>query len=74
MGITGAMMNVPILRYFGYPINKAIGSASAIGFIIALFGGFGFFFTGTYLKANLPLSYGFINIPAFLIFFLSLYT
>ncbi len=68
MGIGGAVMNVPILRYFGYPINKAIGSASAIGFIIALFGGLGFFLTGTYLNANLPLSIGFINIPAFLIF------
>tara|TARA_B100000686_G_scaffold347334_1_gene435786 strand:+ start:199 stop:984 length:786 start_codon:yes stop_codon:yes gene_type:complete len=68
MGIGGAVMNVPILRYFGYPINKAIGSASAIGFIIALFGGLGFFFTGSYLDASLPLSLGFINIPAFLIF------
>ena len=68
MGIGGAVMNVPILRYFGYPINKAIGSASAIGFIIALFGAIGFFISGNYLKANLPLSVGFINIPAFLIF------
>ena len=51
MGIGGAVMNVPILRYFGYPINKAIGSASAIGFIIALFGGLGFFLTGSYLKS-----------------------
>ena len=68
MGIGGAVMNVPILRYFGYPINKAIGSAAAIGFIIALFGGLGFFITGTYLDTNLPLSIGFINIPAFLIF------
>tara|TARA_B100001741_G_C16423731_1_gene537559 strand:+ start:125 stop:910 length:786 start_codon:yes stop_codon:yes gene_type:complete len=68
MGIGGAVMNVPILRYFGYTINKAIGSASAIGFIIALFGGLGFFLTGSYLNANLPLSIGFINIPAFLIF------
>jgi len=68
MGIGGAVMNVPILRYFGYSINRAIGSASAIGFIIALFGGLGFFLTGSYLNANLPLSIGFINIPAFLIF------
>jgi len=68
MGIAGAIMNVPILRYFGYSINKAIGSAVAIGFIIALFGGLGFFLTGTYLDANLPFSIGFINIPAFLIF------
>ena len=68
MGIGGAIMNVPILRYFGYSINKAIGSAVAIGFIIALFGGLGFFLTGTYLEANLPFSMGFINIHAFLIF------
>jgi uncharacterized membrane protein YfcA len=68
MGIGGAVMNVPILKYFGYPIKKAIGSAAAIGFIIALFGSIGFLFTGSFLNAQLPLSYGFINIPAFLIF------
>ncbi len=68
MGIGGAVMNVPILRYFGYPINKAIGSAAAIGLIIASFGAIGFLITGSYLNVNLPLSIGFINIPAFLIF------
>ena len=68
MGIGGAVMNVPILKFFGYPINKAIGSAAAIGFLIALFGAIGFFISGNYLKANLPLSVGFIHIPAFLIF------
>jgi len=68
MGVGGAVMNVPVLRYFGYPINKAIGSAAAIGFIVALFAVIGFLFSGSYLKANLPLSIGFINIPAFLIF------
>ena len=61
-------MNVPILKYFGYPIKKAIGSAAAIGFIIALFGATGFIFSGSLLDAQLPLSIGFINIPAFLIF------
>ena len=61
-------MKVPVLRYFGYPINKAIGSAAAIGVIIALFGASGFMISGSFLKANLPYSIGFINIPAFLIF------
>ncbi len=69
MGIGGAVMNVPILKFFGYPINKAIGSAAAIGFIIALFGAVGFLISGSYLNAQLPLSIGFLNIPAFLIFF-----
>ncbi len=68
MGIGGAIMNVPILRYFGYPINKAIGSAVAIGSVISSFGAIGFLITGSFLKADLPLSFGFINIPAFLIF------
>ena len=68
MGIGGAIMNVPILKFFGYSINKSIGSAAAIGFLIALFGAIGFLFTGSYLKTNLPLSIGFLNIPAFLIF------
>ncbi len=68
MGIGGAVMNVPILKFFGYSINKAIGSAAAIGFLIALFGAIGFLATGNYLNSSLPLSIGFINIPAFLIF------
>ena len=61
-------MNVPILKFFGYPINQAIGSAAAIGFLIALSGAIGFLISGSFLNVNLPLSIGFINIPAFLIF------
>jgi len=68
MGIGGAIMNVPILKFFGYSINRAIGSSAAIGFLIAVFGATGFLITGTYLKTEIPLSIGFINIPAFLIF------
>ena len=68
MGIGGAIMNVPILKFFGYTINKAIGSSAAIGFLIAIFGSIGFLITGSYLKTNIPLSIGFLNIPAFLIF------
>ena len=68
MGIGGAVMNVPILKYFGYSINQAIGSAAALGFLIACFGASGFFITGNFLNVDLPFSLGFINIPAFLIF------
>jgi uncharacterized membrane protein YfcA len=68
MGIGGAVMNVPILKFFGFSINNAIGSAAAIGFLIALFGAIGFLITGNYLDVNLPLSIGFLNIPTFLIF------
>ena len=68
MGIGGAIMNVPILKFFGYTINRAIGSAAAIGFLIALFGAIGFIISGNFLKTNLPLSVGFLNLPAFLVF------
>ena len=68
MGIGGAIMNVPILKFFGYSINRAIGSAAAIGFLIAIFGTFGFLISGNILKTNIPLSVGFLNVPAFLIF------
>ena len=68
MGITGAMMNVPLLRYLGYPISKCIGSAATIGLFISLTGSIGFLVSGFYFKANLPFSIGFINIPAFLLF------
>ena len=68
MGITGAMMNVPILRYLGYPISKCIGSAAAIGFFISFTGSIGFLISGFYFNVNLPFSIGFINIPAFILF------
>ena len=68
MGIGGAIMNVPILKFFGYSINRAIGSAAAIGFLVAIFGATGFIITGSYLKIDIPFSIGFLNIPAFLIF------
>ena len=68
MGIGGAIMNVPILKLVGYTINKAIGTAASIGFLISIFGTIGFFTTGIMMQKNIPLSTGFINIPAFLIF------
>jgi uncharacterized membrane protein YfcA len=68
MGVGGAFMNVPILKFFGYSINRAIGSAAAIGFLIAVSGAIGFLISGSYLRVNIPLSIGFLNIPAFLIF------
>jgi len=68
MGIGGAIINVPVLKFFGSSINKAIGSAAAVGFLIATTASIGFLVTGNYKEINVPLSIGFINIPAFLIF------
>ena len=68
MGIAGGVINTPILKMFGYPIKVAIGCSAAVGFIIALIGAIGFAVSGTYLNINAPLSFGFVNIPTFLIF------
>ena len=68
MGIGGGSINVPILKIFGYSINKAIGSSAAIGFLVSIIGALGFAISGTYLDTEVPLSFGFVNIPAFLIF------
>jgi len=68
MGIGGGVFNTPIFKMFGYPINVAIGTSAAIGFLIALIGAIGFAISGTYFNINVPLSLGFINIPTFLIF------
>ena len=68
MGIGGGVYNTPIFKMFGYPINIAIGSSAAIGFLISLIGSIGFASSGNYLGTNAPLSLGFLNIPAFLIF------
>jgi len=68
MGIGGGVFNTPIFKIFGYPINVAIGSSAAIGFLIALIGAIGFAISGSYLNINVPLSLGFVNIPTFLIF------
>jgi len=68
MGIAGGIINTPILKMFGYPINVAIGSSAAVGFLIALIGAIGFVLSGNYLDIKAPLSFGFVNIPAFLIF------
>ncbi len=68
MGIGGGIINTPILKMFGYPINVAIGCSAAFGFLISLFGAIGFIISGQYLDIEAPLSIGFVNIPAFLIF------
>ena len=68
MGIGGGVFNTPIFKMFGYPINIAIGSSAAIGFLIALIGAIGFAVSGSFFNINIPLSLGFVNVPAFIIF------
>lgn len=66
MGIGGGTLSVPVLSLFSYPIRYAVGTASAIGLIIAIPGTAGFVLAG-WNAANLPpLSIGYVNVIGFL--------
>lgn len=69
MGIGGGTFTVPILTLFNYPIRKAVGTAAAIGLIIAVPGTIGFLISGLD-AANLPPgNIGYVNILGFLVIF-----
>jgi uncharacterized membrane protein YfcA len=46
MGIGGGTLTVPALTLFGYPIHRAVGTAAAIGVLIAVPGALGFVLGG----------------------------
>ncbi|RUT34747.1 sulfite exporter TauE/SafE family protein [Arsenicitalea aurantiaca] len=64
MGIGGGTLSVPILTAFGYDIRRAVGTAAAIGFIIAIPGTIGYAIAG-WGEADLPAgSLGYVNLLA----------
>ena len=69
LGIGGGSLMVPFMRTFGYDIRKSIGTASAIGFLIALSGTITMI-TGGKIAANIntPFSIGYINLLGFIVF------
>jgi len=65
MGIGGGTLSVPILTAFNYPIRRAVGTAAAIGLIIAVPGAITFILSGLN-AANLPPgSLGYANLFGF---------
>ena len=63
MGIGGATLSVPILMAHAIPAHRAVGTASAIGLVIALPGATAFALNGLDLPGRPPGSLGYINIP-----------
>jgi len=64
MGIGGGTLSVPILTAFGFDIRKAVGTAAAIGFIIAIPGTIGYAIAG-WGDPDLPAgSLGYVNLLA----------
>ena len=69
LGIGGGSLTVPFMKMFGYNIRTAIGTAAAIGFLIAVSGAItmsisGFFFG----NVTTPWSLGYVNFLGFLVF------
>ena len=66
-GIGGGAFVVPLLSAYGYAIKRAIGTASGVGFLIAIPGTLGFIFTGLSVEGLPALSIGYINLLAFIV-------
>ena len=69
LGIGGGSLMVPFMRTFGYDIRKSIGTAAAVGFLIAVSGTITMILGGKIIdNVNTPFSYGYINLLGFLVF------
>ena len=64
MGIGGGTICVPVLNFLGYDIRRAVGTAAAIGLIIALPGTIGYAISGMDVDGRPPFSIGYVNVPA----------
>ena len=69
LGIGGGSLMVPFMRTFGYDIRKSIGTAAAIGFLIAVSGTITMITGGKIIdNVNAPFSIGYINLLGFAVF------
>ena len=60
---------VPFMRTFGYDIRKSIGTAAAVGFLIAVTGTITMITGGKIIdNVNTPFSLGYINLLGFIVF------
>ncbi|MEM0906924.1 MAG: sulfite exporter TauE/SafE family protein [Pseudomonadota bacterium] len=67
MGIGGGTLSVPIFTLFGLEIRRAVGTAAAIGLIIAVPGTIGFAISGWGVPDLPPLSVGYVNLIGFIL-------
>ena len=65
VGIGGGTLGVPILTACAVPIHRAVGTAAAIGLIIALPGAVGFALAGWDAAGRPPFSLGYISLLGF---------
>ena len=69
LGIGGGSLMVPFMRTFGYDIRKSIGTAAAVGFLIAVTGTITMITGGKIIdNVNTPFSLGYINLLGLIVF------
>ena len=69
LGIGGGSLMVPFMRTFGYDIRKSIGTASAIGILIAISGTTTMIAGGKIINnVSTPFTLGYINLFGFIVF------
>ena len=69
LGIGGGSLMVPFMRNCGYDIRKSIGTAAAIGFLIAVSGTITLIISGKIINnITSPYSYGYFNFLGFIVF------
>ena len=67
MGIGGGTVGVPTMVLWGYPIHRAVGTASAFGLIISIPGTIGAVLAGWNVHGVPPYSLGYVNLLGFLL-------
>lgn len=67
MGIGGGTLSVPTLSAFSFPAHRAVGTAAAMGLLIAVPGVAGFLYAGLGVEGLPPGSLGYVSLPAALI-------
>ena len=69
LGIGGASIMVPIMKFYNYSIKIAIGTSAHFGIIISFTGFLSMLASGHYIaKVDEPYTIGYINILSFIIF------
>lgn len=67
MGIGGGSFGVPLMRLYGMPIHRAVGTASGFGLMISIPSVIGFLLQGWNAPDLPPFTVGLVNLPAFLV-------
>ena len=66
MGIGGGSISVPLMRFAGVPMHRAVGTAAAIGVLIAVPATVGYTISGRGVLGLPPGSVGYVNLWGFL--------